>query len=102
MITFNGIGKTYGIQFSHELRDVEIERNGEVWSEPRRTTIASVVLVGEKEGKPTYEVVQEGYSVCHPNDVFVKEQGRKVALQYALQGFAKQFRTLAWEAYHSR
>lgn len=43
-----------------------------------------------------------GSAYCHPKDRFVKETGRKIALAQALAGATREFRTLAWHAYHNR
>lgn len=109
--TFNGV--EYGIRFQHEtVPDADIvfgvPASGD-GSEPevRRVTYATIV-----EAK-TLQPVAQGLAICHKIDVFVREQGRKVALAEALlnpvtegvegiEGFTKEFRRAAWEAYHGR
>ena len=44
----------------------------------------------------------EGRSWCHGNDQFSKETGRKLALERALTGRTRDFRTAAWKAYFAR
>jgi hypothetical protein len=49
-------------------------------------------------------ILGTGIAMCHPNDQFEKEKGRKIALTKALDAakFPRHLRTLAWEAYHAR
>lgn len=51
-----------------------------------------------------YVTVTEGETTCSATDVFVKETGRKIALEKALAdaGFPRCSRALFWKAYHNR
>ena len=41
-------------------------------------------------------------SVCHKNDTFVKEIGRKKALKTAIKSLDRATRTIIWTAYNNR
>ena len=71
---------------------------------PRRVVVCELVDVWLSSGSIKTEVVFEGRSICHPNDRFTKETGRKRALADALKnsGFNYDARKLVWEAYHNR
>lgn len=43
-----------------------------------------------------------GHALCSPEDQFVKEKGRKLALARALQEFPPQVRAEFWWGYHNR
>ena len=52
-------------------------------------------------GKRTKPTPGKGLAVCHPGDVFCKNEGRKRSLARALKagGCTKPIRTKFWEAY---
>lgn len=54
------------------------------------------------EGCSVWGRLGTGYAICHENDRFEKERGRKLALARALKGKNKAFRTQVWEAYFAR
>lgn len=80
-------------------------------SEGQNVTVAfshSFVNSGEEKhiGKRITAVTVEigdqshlGYAICHPNDNFCKETGRRVALKRGLEVFNKQQRTEVWDQY---
>lgn len=48
-----------------------------------------------------YVLLGQGWSVCHPNDAFKKESGRKIAFAKSLEavGFDRITREELWDAY---
>jgi hypothetical protein len=112
MIRLHYEGYDYNIDFSHSCVDdkgLDIETGKKL---PRTTScsISQVEVVNNAEN--IHEEVGYGVAWCSPNDQFVKETGRKIALQRALDemfGFSwergneeRKNREVFWLAYHNR
>lgn len=65
----------------------------------RRETTCIINRGESREKEETYSV---GNAQCVPQDKFVYETGRKMALERALHGENRNFRCKAWECYHRR
>jgi hypothetical protein len=99
MIRFTLEGVEYGLQFRHTEATVsELGLPGITPDESRRVTHATIL------DAKTMAPVHQGISICHPYDVFVKDEGRRRALADALPygSLAKPFRTAVWNAYFAR
>jgi len=65
----------------------------------RRETTCIINRGESRENEETYSI---GNSQCVPQDKFVYETGRKLALKRALSGEDREFRHKAWECYRNR
>lgn len=63
----------------------------------RRVTTCTVEV-----GTPGNVRRSYGAAACIPEDQFVKETGRKLALTRAIKHFTREVRGLIWQAYHGR
>jgi len=87
-------GTKYGIQFGYELD--AINRNNVI----TRNTICTINLL---DNKGDIILLAEGVAWQHPEDIFVKEIGRKIAIRHALSKIDnKTFRTKIWKTYFNR
>jgi hypothetical protein len=91
-VTFEFAGNKYALQFKYET---ELEKERGLF----RRTYCTLFKYVESQWLPS---VIEGEALCVPEDRYVKETGRKLALTRALSSVSKEFRTAAWQAYHSR
>jgi hypothetical protein len=85
--TFEGLD--YRIGFRHE-----IDRKSE--------TAITYCWVDNVDRSVLKQVVGKGSAKCSKGDIFNKETGRKLALERALVGKVRAFRTAAWKAYFNR
>ena len=92
--------KQYKITFSHPQREVDIPGVG---SRIQRSSVAKIfeVLPGAIRD-PKQAPVAQGSVTCNYKDQFIHAVGRKLALEVALDGFGRDFRTAAWTAYLNR
>jgi hypothetical protein len=92
--------KEYRINFSQVTDEILVPGIGRV---NQRSTIARI-RTGER-GKDEL-LIAKGKVTCYYKDIFSYEEGRKRALELALESSdywnIKVFRTAAWTAYHSR
>jgi hypothetical protein len=63
--------------------------------------VFAILGIKGNPGEPL-ETLSCGVATLHPNDVFDKELGRRLALKRALQGLPRTLRSLAWGAYWGR
>ena len=109
MIRFELDGKAHRAYFIHEYEDGVVQDRAGVERRVRYPFATQCII---KEGQPvkvpetdTTVPVGFGRAVCHPNDRFDKEKGRKVALAYALDDMgvkSKAQRFTVWQAYFAR
>jgi hypothetical protein len=86
--------KKYGIQFEYEFEAVT---NKDIIV---RNTTCMINLLHE-DGE--IRLLADGQAWQHPQDIFVKEIGRKIAMKHALSQISdKGLRTKIWEAYFNR
>ena len=95
--TFNG--RQYRITFTHPQEQNDIPGIG---LRTQRSSIAKIYEVVGAVRDPEQNPVAFGSVTCNHNDQFNHAVGRKLALQKALSGFSKEFRTAAWNAYQNR
>ena len=89
-------GKRWKVYFEYDYNYVFDTFRGEIIT--RRTKVVIEVVVENAENIP----VSWGAAFCSPDDLFVKETGRKIALNHALGRFPRETRTIVWKAYFNR
>ena len=92
-----------GVQFDIRFKYIPVYLFGAEVTYQTHCTISSVnqqISYGSDKYKP----VAIGVAFQNPQDVFVKDKGRRIALARALEypHFHKAFRKLAWNAYLNR
>ena len=107
MIEFSLDGKTYGLTFERNHKMVSVK-------ERRRKTLitrvvkskypATTALLYAKKSNDWKEKELEATSVvlCHPNDQFRKDVGRREALAKLLHTLPTKLSQPAWYAYNNR
>jgi len=101
------IDKTTAINFRHSRVDnpdgvkapnKRLSESKDSLMKSRRTECEILQILPDQEPL----VMGYGESLCHPNDNFNKEFGRKNALARAISKMARQDRTVIWNAYFNR
>jgi len=92
-------GRQYRITFTHPQEDNDIPGIG---LRTQRSSIAKIYEVIGAVRDPEQRPVACGSVTCNYKDQFSFAVGRKLALQEALNGFGKDFRTAAWNCYLNR
>lgn len=90
-------GAKYRIRFEYGRR---LTRRAK---KPRRLTSCLIEQAHWKgAARATWVVVSQGETECSRKDQFVRETGRKIALERALWGWSQPSRARAWAAYRNR
>ncbi len=95
-MTFSWEGATWRIRFEYLHRGVG--------RRAKRVTSCLIEQGHWPKGmdRPTWVVASQGEALCSRRDPFVKETGRKIALERALWGWDRGARAEAWRVYRDR
>lgn len=92
----------YLVSFSHDTEGTPIfNKSGKIAHRKNRYTRC---IIKEVNNRIKGDVVGVGYSKCHPEDPFVKEQGRMLSLLTALDDaeFSREAKQIVCNAYKNR
>lgn len=93
-------GTQYRVRFGYQNEDREFSSEALRNSRTKPVTTTAEIQHKVSEDKDGWEFITDGRSTCSTKDPFVKDTGRKKALERALQkSFCKNDRRVIWRAY---